>query len=74
MGNVRRKHGWFKMVHETMRRQLKQLFLCPFWTPSCPETDVFPRKTVQGCSKGNFDSRNIDIRYHIIYSADPPVG
>lgn len=57
-------------------RQLEQLFLsfCPRHTLSCPATDLFPRKPNQGRSNGNFDSRNIDIQYHIICSADPPVG
>ena len=57
-------------------RQLEQLFLsfCSRHTLSCPATDLFPRKPNQGSSNGNFDSRNIDIQYHIICSADPPVG
>ena len=41
---------------------------------SCPATDLFPRKPKQSRSNGNFDSRNTDIQYHIICSADPPVG
>ena len=57
-------------------RQLGCLFLslCPCRTLSCPVTAVFPRKTPKDRSNGNFDSRNIDIRYHVIYRADPPVG
>ena len=57
-------------------RQLEQLFLsfCPRLTLSCPISDLFPRKTGQGRSNGNYDSRNIDIQYHIICSTDPPVG
>ena len=57
-------------------RQFEQLFLsfCPHLTLSCPATDLFPRKTGQGRSNEIFVSRNIDIQYHIICSADPPVG
>ena len=57
-------------------RQLEQLFLsfCPRLTLSSPISDLFPRKTGQGRSNGNYDSRNIDIQYHIICSTDPPVG
>ena len=57
-------------------RQREQQFMsfCPHQTLSCPASDLFPRKPNQGRSNGNFDSRNIDIQYHIICSADPPVG
>ncbi len=55
-------------------RQLEQLFLsfCPCQTLSCPATDLFPRKPNQGRSIDGFVTR--DIQYHIICSADPPVG
>ena len=55
-------------------RQLEQLFLsfCPRQTLSCPETAVFPLKTGKDHFNETFDSR--DVQYHIIYSADPPVG
>ncbi len=58
------------------RKQREHLFLslCPCQMLSCPATDLFPRKTGQGRSNGNYDSRNIDIQYHIICSTDPPVG
>ena len=57
-------------------RQLEQLFLsfCPRLTLSCPISDLFPRKTGQGRSNEILVSRTIDIQYHIICSADPPVG
>ena len=57
-------------------RQREHLLLsfCPHQTLSCPISDLFPRKTGQGRSNGNYDSRNIDIQYHIICSTDPPVG
>jgi len=57
-------------------RQLEQLFLsfCPRRTLSCPASDLFPRNPKQSRSNGNYDSRNIDIQYHIICSTDPPVG
>ena len=55
-------------------RQLEQLFLsfCPRLTLSCPISDLFPRKPNQGRSIDGFVTR--DIQYHIICSADPPVG
>ena len=57
-------------------RQLEHLFIffCPCHTLSCPVTDLFPRKTGQGRSNENFNTRNIDIQYHIICSTDPPVS
>ena len=57
-------------------RQLEHLFIffCPCHTLSCQASDLFPRKTGQGRSNENFNTGNIDILYHIIYNADPPVG
>ena len=56
------------------RKQREHLFLslCPCQMLSCPATDLFPRKPNQGRSIDGFVTR--DIQYHIICSADPPVG
>jgi hypothetical protein len=50
----------------SLRRQLGLLFLslCPCRTLSCPETELFPRKTGQGRSNEIFVSRG--TRYHRI--------
>ncbi len=76
-----RKKGWWQRIKSLNITDLSVHFIGRCITIryilffiSCPATDLFPRKTGQGRSNGNYDSRNIDIQYHIICSTDPPVG
>ena len=64
----------FAQSSASRQREHLLLSFCPHQTLSCPISDLFPRKTGQGRSNGNYDSRNIDIQNHIICSTDPPVG
>ena len=74
-----RKKGWWQRIKSLNITDLSVHFIGRCITIryilffiSCPATELFPRKPNQGRSIDGFVTR--DIQYHIIYSADPPVG